>query len=399
MKRNIFTLLLALLGINLGSCQSSDHTVPTLPTTPTEIEDLPIGELYSWESNRTEMLSSTDMVLIYGGGHHRNPYTWEKNRLADYVKYTDKGNKSHWLFDSFLFLEIMDKGIGGANKMFAKGYDLESANKADWEKLIDYYFQSNTGIGALDACIKDATATLGTPAHKRQIIISIPEPIVYQDPNNTSSSTRYWGQINGKTLDFSKSEDRIQACKWYIDRVRAKFNEMKYQNVELGGFYWLAEKATDTRDILQTVAAYLNKMKYSFNWIPYYGADGYNQWKSFGFNYAYFQPNYFWFNRKGEYAQTPEERLDDACTKALNNDMHVELEFDDDALNSRGYGYRLQNYMAKFKEYGFWEKKRMAYYQGNNSLLTLKNSGNTIDQDLYHEFCQFVISRPIRDSH
>ena len=171
------------------------------------------------------------------------------------------------------------------------------------------------------------------------------------------------------------------------------FNEKKYQNVELAGFYWLAEKATDTRGILNAVATYLNKLKYSFNWIPYYGADGYNQWKSFGFNYAYFQPNYF-FNES-----VPDSRLEDACRKALDYDMHMELEFDDNALSSRGKAYRLKNYMNAFKQYGIWEKKRLAYYQGSASLLALKNSGNTADIQLYHEFCEFVISRPIRDSH
>ena len=152
-------------------------------------------------------------------------------------------------------------------------YNLESANQADWTKLIDYYFQSETGIGALDASVKEASAILGTPRQKRQIVISIPEPIVYQHPEQASSSTKYWGKIDNQTLDFSNSADRIKACKWYIDQVRAKFNEKNYQHVELAGFYWLAEKATDTRDILNAVAIYLNKLKYSFNWIPYYGAE------------------------------------------------------------------------------------------------------------------------------
>lgn len=91
-------------------------------------------------------------------------------------------------------------------------------------------------------------------------MISIPEPIVYQHPEQASSSTKYWGKIDNQTLDFSNSADRIKACKWYIDQVRAKFNEKNYQHVELAGFYWLAEKATDTRDILNAVAIYLNKL-------------------------------------------------------------------------------------------------------------------------------------------
>ena len=119
-----------------------------------------------------------------------------------YIRYVDTDNQSHWLFDSFLFLEIMDTGTGGANKMFAKGYNLESANQADWTKLIDYYFQSETGIGALDASVKEASAILGTPRQKRQIVISIPEPIVYQHPEQASSSTSIGGKLITRRLTF-----------------------------------------------------------------------------------------------------------------------------------------------------------------------------------------------------
>lgn len=356
--------------------------------------DSPISDVvYDWEKNRKELLASTDMVLFYGGGHHRTPYKWDKERVSPYVCYVDTENKSHWLFDSFLFLEIMDKGIGGGNKMFAKGYKLESANQTDWLKLIDYYLQSETGVGAIDASVKETVSVLGTPKQKHRIVIAIPEPIVYQHPERSVSSTKYWGEIDNKILDFSNSEDRIKACKWYIDQVRAKFDEKQYQHVELAGFYWIAEQAADTRDILNAVAIYLNKLKYSFNWIPYYNAVGYNQWESLGFNYAYFQPNYFFKE------STPDSRLDDACSKALAYDMHMELEFDDNALNRKGKGYRLKNYMNAFKKYGIWKKKRLAYYQGGSALLALKNSKDSVDTQLYHEFCQFVISRPIRKSH
>lgn len=391
MKRILFFLLLCCLYTGLIACQDDDRAIPEY-SSGEDTEDT-VVKLYDWEENRPDILASTDMVLLYGGGHHRTPYKWDKEQLNSYVTYVDTEQQAHWLFDSFLFLEIMDKGTGGANKMFAKGYGLESANQTDWSNLIDYYFQSETGIGALDACVKEASGILGTPQQKRQIVMCIPEPIVYQHPEQTSSSTKYWGKIDNQTLDFSKSSDRIQACKWYIDQIRAKFNEKKYKNIELAGFYWVAEKATDTRSILNNVAAYLNKMKYSFNWIPYYGADGYNQWSSLGFNYAYFQPNYF-FNES-----VPDSRLKDACQKALDNNMHMELEFDDNALSSRGKAYRLKNYMNAFKDYGIWEKKRLAYYQGSASLLALKKSGDSADTKLYHEFCQFVISRPIRLSH
>ncbi|KAA6351755.1 hypothetical protein EZS27_000880 [termite gut metagenome] len=385
-------IILSLCLCCLFACGEDEaRPIPTYPGTG-DTDDL-TTELYDWEKNRKEIIGSTDMVLLYGGGHHRNPHEWDKSRLNPYVKYVDTGGTSHWMFDSFLFLEIMDQGEMGANKMFANGYGLESANKTDWNNLINYYFQSNTGIGALDASIGEAISVLGSPQQKRQIVLCIPEPIVYQHPGQSTSSTKYWGMVDNKTLDFLNPNDRIKACQWYIDQVRAKFNEKKYQHVELAGFYWIAEKATDTRTILNKIATYLNKMNYSFNWIPYYGADGYNQWNSLGFNYAYLQPNYF-FNES-----VPDSRLRDACQQALDNNMNMELEFDDNALASRGKSYRLRNYMDVFKEYRIWEKKRLAYYQGGASLLALKNSGNTADTQLYHEFCTFVISRPIRSSH
>lgn len=103
MKRCLFILFLCCIGSGLAACQDEDHTVPTLPSeNDPEIND-PVVEFYDWEKNRTELLTSTDMVLLYGGGHHRTPYTWDKERVSSYIRYVDTDNQSHWLFDSFLF--------------------------------------------------------------------------------------------------------------------------------------------------------------------------------------------------------------------------------------------------------------------------------------------------------
>lgn len=373
------------------SCTEKGNPLPDYPV-PDPPEEL-TADPYDWEKSRTEAPASTDLVLIYGGGHHRTPYTWTRERLADYVTYTDPAGETSWLFDGFLFLEIMDPGPTGAGKKFANGYtynnaQLESANQADWQRLIDYYFQSDTGIGALEASIAEAAAALGDPPTKRRVVMSIPEPIVYRTVER--QSTVYWGRVGGRALDFSKSGDRAKACQWFIDRVRAEFDKKKYRYVELAGFYWLAEKSTDTQDILATVAKYLDGLKYGFNWIPYFRADGYDRWKSYGFHTAYLQPNYF-FN-----ASVPVSRLDEACADALANGMQMELEFDDNALASRGMAYRLRDYMEAFRRHGIWATKRLAYYQGGSSLRALKYSADAADRELYHEFCRFVVTRPVR---
>lgn len=370
----VFRLSILMMCLTVCWCAcSSDNEPDVEPPTPPEEES---G--YPWEEAREKILESQDMVLIYGGGAHRT-IVWDKEHMAPYVTYTDESGKEHWLFDGFLFLEIHN----GKGKMFASGYTQTPANQKDWLDLVDYYFQSWVALGALDKVIGDAIDRIGEPPEKRRVVIGLPEPI----PNQKD-----WGTLkNGVMLDFSKSLDRIEACKWYIDYVRDKFKELKYKNIELAGFYWIAEEATNTRTIIRDIAAYLNKHMYSFNWIPYFNSDGYSEWKNLRFNYAYLQPNYF-FNDA-----TPYSRLTEACDLALKYGMDMEMEFDGNALESNGRGYKLTNYMKAFKESGIWGSKRLAYYEGGGALFYMYKSVVPADQKLYHEFCKFVVEHPTRN--
>ena len=141
---------------------------------------------------------------------------------------------------------------------------------------------------------------------------------------------------------------------------------MNYMNLELAGFYWIARTCADTRSIMKEIGAYLNELNYTFNWIPYFKSYGYSDWKKFGFNYAYLQPNYF-------FQETiPYSRLTDACYLAIAYGMDMEMEFDERVLT--GWGYRLKDYMKAFKENGIWQNKRLAYYQGHCSLSTAQTA-------------------------
>lgn len=284
---------------------------------------------------------------------------------------------------------------GGPGKTLVTGYTyrgsyMPSANKQDWQSLIDYYFTPGTGVDAIDAAVGMAEAKLGAVKEKRKIVIGIPEPIVNLYSASNSGGTTYWGKLDGRELDFGNDRDRILACKWYIDEVRRQFYAGKYSNVELAGFYWVAETSANTGSILNVLGRYLNDLKYSFNWIPYFNATGYSSWKEFGFNIAYLQPNYF-FNES-----VPRSRLNDACDLAKQFGMDMELEFDENALACNGRAYKLRDYMDVFKSKGVWATLRLAYYQGSWALHNLRHSSDKKDQELYHEFCKFVTERPIR---
>lgn len=316
--------------------------------------------------------SISDLALIYDGGMHRKE--WNEERFRPYVYAPrEQGPGADWLFDGFLFLEIYDGDRCG----FASGYRPVPAKKEDWLKLIDGYFSPDRSIIALDNCIENAKKVCGDLNKKRKVVISLPEPI----PNQKD-----WGVLNGKKLDFSKDEDRIAACEWYIGYIITRFKDAGLKNVELGGFYWLAEEATHTRTFVKIVSDYIHRQKQEFYWIPYFKSDGYNTWKELGFDHAYLQPNHF-FNDT-----IPDTRIDDACAIARQYGMSMELEFDETAVKKRGRGKRLEAYLEGFKRNKVFEQSDIAYYHGSDGLNALWN-GEKEDRVLYYELINLIIER------
>ena len=404
MKRTLLLFVLLAAGCNpVKSVEVPDYR-KYLDTTQNSGSDVdssamkPASDTSAAKPGELNLATCTDLVLLYGGSSHRNPADWGRNYVRDYVTYTDQSGKTHWMFDGFLLLEFM---MTQFDATLVTGYQyggkyLPSADKTVWQSLVNYYFKAGYAIDAIEESVKDATATLGAPPSKRKVVIGIPEPIKLLDSHAGTGGSTYWGELDGKTLDFSITTDRLKAVKWYINQIASKFNSKNYQYVELAGFYWVAEKATQTSDLLMSVSEYLHTLGYSFNWIPYYNADGYKQWKGYGFDVAYLQPNYF-FN-----ASIPSSRVNDACELAINANMPgMEVEFAGNAVVSSGgdKGYKLYEYIDGFKANGIWENKLLAYYQGSWAYRWLKYSSNADDQKLYYYFSDWVISRPVRESH
>ena len=311
------------------------------------------------------------LVLIYDGGIHRN-IQWDSEHFAPYVS-TEVNGEANWLFDGFLFLEIKD----GQGRGFASGYEKQAARKIEWENLLHNYFREGNAIHALNKQIgsirKEGSNKEFT---KRKVVLSLPEPI----PGQVD-----WGIIDGRPLRFSNKKDRLDACKWYINYAEELFQNANFENVELVGFYWLAEEATNSRDLALDVATYIYSKKYDFYWIPYFNSDGYSEWKNLGFNVVYYQPNYF-FNEN-----TPYERLQEACNRAQKFQMNLEVEFDDRALkNSKDWGYRLRDYLDVFERNGAFDSLKVAYYQGGDAFYKLSLSKEPADVELHQRLIRLI---------
>lgn len=373
MKMKKITLLITYLFVISICCSSAKDDIINKPEP--DPNPNPKDDVYKWEKEKDGIETGSDMVLLYSGGSHRN-FKWDEEHVNPYVTYVDEKGNEEWLFDSFLFLEIHN----GLGKTFATGYTPTPANQNDWRGLVDHYFQSRYCLGALNRSIGKAIERIGKPNAKRKIVIGLPEPITNQ---------KDWGSVkNGVPLDFTNNKDRVAAVQWYIDYVRQRFNELKYEHLDLVGFYWIAEEATNTRGIVADISKYLNDLNYSFNWIPYFKSDGYKDWEKLTFNYAFLQPNYF-FNDNIDYS-----RLVEACELAKEFNMDMEIEFDERALT--GWGYRLEDYMKAFKDSGIWGNNKLAYYQGGKALYDLHHSTDKEHQKLYHNFCKFVSERNVK---
>ncbi|MBR5811623.1 MAG: DUF4855 domain-containing protein [Alistipes sp.] len=314
-----------------------------------------------------------DLVLIYDGGDHRK-INWNKEKFAPYVSTDVVDGKEQWLYDGFLFLEIICNDERG----YATGYRKGGAQKENWIGLIDQYLTPGRDIAALNDAIGEARERIGGEFHRRKIVLSLPEPLLGQTD---------WGELDGQKLDFNVDADRIKACKWYIDLLIERFKEAELENVQLCGFYWLAEHVTETITFVKAVSDYIHEKELDFYWIPYFKANGYDKWQQWGFDHAYLQPNHF-FN-----TSVPDSRIDETCKLAKAANLSLEMEFDERVLQRNGdRGCRMAAYIDSYEKNGVFENNNVAYYQGGHAWHELK-SGSEQDQGLYKRLAKIIVKR------
>ena len=316
-----------------------------------------------------------DMVLIYCGGMQRN-LEWNKDQFLPYVVHENQQGKKDWLFDGFLFIEFLD----GKGHHFAHGNDKTTlACKPEWEWLMNRQFEKNKAFSALDRCIGEQKKELGNPPFRHKMVAVMPVPMKGQTD---------WGNL-GHPIDFSKDEDRIEACKWYVDRFLEQYQKEGYKNFDFEGFYWVSEKDENFREILVPVGDYIRSKNLRLFWIPYWTAIGFDNWKTDKFDVAYIQPNYFFKN------EVPFERLDAVCAYAKGTGMGLEMEFDNRALadTKDSKRDRLISYIEAFEKNDVFKEASIAYYEGGGTIYEFYRSKNPLDKEVMDRLAKIIIER------
>jgi len=322
----------------------------------------------------TKAAGIADLVLIYQGGAHRP--AWTPDEFAPYVSFRERGQgRGSWLFDGFLFIEFKDE----RGHEYAKGYQQKPARHKEWLWLLERNFERGHAVDALDQAIASAAKSIGPPPRRRQVVLTLPEPIHGQTD---------WGELDGRTLDFTKSEDRIAACAWQVKKALAKWRALNPKHLDLAGFYWVAEHSLHGDAILPRIAADIHAQGKRFFWIPFWNAQGTADWRSLGFDAAYQQPNHFF------HPEIPDSRLDAACAFASTNQMGLEFECDGRALKSEEvFRPRLRAYLEAFERNGVNTNAAMAYYEGGGALRQMANSADPQGRALYDEVARWVAAR------
>ena len=386
------------------------------------------GSLYGWEKRRGGVPEFADISLVTLGRHNAVPPEWTVERFASHVRYTDGDGKPHWLFDAFLCIDSYDPV---RQLSYTLTNDKPSSVKESWEDLLELWLGVNGAIRKLDQAVIDAAVELGEPPKPRYVVMTLPDPVVFQNFADKGSSTVYWGSLNGRQLDFSKPEDQEAAYQWYMDECRKRFNRLSLRHVELCGFYILSEELHLSPDfyksyglngvesetfnwkykhweqIVPWAAGYAHSCNEGLWWIPYHLGPGYKLWKQLGFDMAFMQPNYYWDNGKVSH---PLSKTIDAIKRYR---MGIELEFEyslvaevmaDGRLAPDGSGNmvfsktdvpllrsRVREYMDAYCDSGLYGVLPIAVYSGTDAWYQLASSKDADDKAMFDEICGFIL--------
>lgn len=282
------------------------------------------------------------------------------------------------------------------------GSDQNLLNFKNWKSLnYSMYSDGLSAVDGLNQAVRTVARALQDDSNKFGIIMTIPWMSKVVESKNLEMAQKF-GEVEGRQLDLSKTEDQITAVKWFIDETLRRWNNLtieKKDKLYFRGFYWLEEvghayKVGDSQEVrdkieqeklISAVSEYIRSKGLSFNLSPYnYGfiKPSYEDQYFSYFDNVWLQPNSWpaptdvggsmWATEIAANqvcAPTTVEgilkngipvcEITDVARTALNKNVSLNLEWRlSPGSNSRG---RVMDYIEIFERYGFKEKDVMIY--------------------------------------
>ena len=275
------------------------------------------------------------IVLVYSDS--RKGFYMTKDQLLSLVVYFNDSKAVDTFFDGFLFLGIIGPSGGS--------YETGTANDEDWKWLIDRLLESGNQVKNLQEAAEEASKLLGKKVTLKVIIV-IPLP--------------------SRSLSF---QERLVRVKNYVDKVITKFYSHNFTNLELEGFYWMCETAPiGDRQLVKEVCNYVHEKRLKMYWIPYFNAQGYDQWKELGFDYVMLQPNFAFYD-------VTLQRFSEVDEKIRKYNLSVEMELATYIRNPnlKDWKQSFIVYLYHSLHYKWYKLKPVSYYYANAFYQIYKN--------------------------
>lgn len=287
----------------------------------------------------------SDLALLYC-----TSVTWDEEHMLPYIAYLDQDGKIlDTMFDGLLFLPS-----GGVP---SGGQDLTPMG--EWLYQLEKDFGEGVNFDAAERLTGRVKKELNLPDDYK---VKVYTTILYPE-----KSVKDFGDIDGDGVseDFSKMEDRIKAISCFMDMYLERFAAAGYENITLGGFYWFEEDITYQDDVndsilLSSIAKEADAKGTQIFWIPYYSANGFYNWNSFGFSTACMQPNYVFKQT------TPISQLYQAAEFIKTLGIGIELELEATSLSQQEFYRRYMRYLGHGIEAGYMKDCIHMYYQGHD---------------------------------
>lgn len=256
---------------------------------------------------------------------------------ADYRGYLlyDKDGRIQWLFDAICV------GSGRYNgQSIGEGEGLVHLDKTMTTNLMNEYFEDGRFLPKINKVISGIKPSVPGTFIPRKIVLTI--PLIVNDN---------WGELDGVALHPSNETaegraDRATIAKWFVDECLKRFAEKDYENLKLIGFYWHEENGRIWEENGMKIANHIHSYGLNFYWVPWFNAYNNTKWKEYGFDAAWLQPNYLFYED-----QYPDKsQLYNAYEKATANGMYLEMELD----NLRKLQRQIE-YWDVYEEKAFWK--------------------------------------------
>lgn len=305
----------------------------------------------------------------------------DKETFLPSAAYISDGKITDFMFDSFIFLPSPNYVYDYHTPIEQLGGDRKKAfTKEQLKKYIDEQLLDNFNCSALEEALSQAKETLKNTDYKANVF-----PSLFLPPRRLKD----FGEVDGKMLDGSSDDNRIEILKWMMDETVRSFNSKGYKNVCLKGFYLFHEAINVENDgkVLRAMSDYAHSLGYEIIWGPYFGAKGYNCWEECGFDYVAMQANYFparpdWPNAGSI------ERLKKAADIIKDRNMGVELEL---SGTSRVGITGLKEYLKAGVQFGYMNRYSSYYIcQGPKSINEILKSEDKYVCSVYTDLYKYL---------